>query len=113
MLHAYLCGEPAMPLPTRRPHAARSTPPGRPHLRRSSKAAHRLVSLLRSQLGMELDEHSPRLFASLIPPNERKIAALRWVGVECGGWVPRAAAALSFLDGRRAAPRLRWALRAC
>ncbi|KAI7843756.1 hypothetical protein COHA_002654 [Chlorella ohadii] len=45
----------------------------------SSKAAHRLVSLLRSQLGLELDEQSPRLFASLIPPNERKIAALRTV----------------------------------
>lgn len=43
----------------------------------SSKAAHRLVSLLRSQLGLDLDEQSPRLFASLIPPNERKIAALR------------------------------------
>ncbi|KAI3426337.1 hypothetical protein D9Q98_008710 [Chlorella vulgaris] len=45
----------------------------------SSKAARRLVPLLSSCLGMEVDEQSPRLFASLIPPNEMKIDALRTI----------------------------------
>lgn len=45
----------------------------------SSKAARRLVPLLNACLGMEVDELSPRLFASLIPPNEMKIDALRCV----------------------------------
>lgn len=43
----------------------------------SSKAASRLVPLLRASLGMQVEEGSPRIFASLIPPNERKIEALR------------------------------------
>lgn len=51
----------------------------------SSKAAHRLVSLLRHTLGMDVEADSPRLFASLIPPNDKKIEALRWVGGQLGG----------------------------
>lgn len=44
----------------------------------SSKAASRLVSLLTAPpLGLDVAADSPRLFASLIPPNERKIEALR------------------------------------
>ena len=43
----------------------------------SSKAAHRISPLLRALLGVDMDTASPRLFAGLIPPNERKIAALR------------------------------------
>ena len=43
----------------------------------SSKAAHRISPLLRTLLGVDMDTASPRLFAGLIPPNERKIAALR------------------------------------
>lgn len=43
----------------------------------SSKASSRLVALLRAGLGMDVEEGSPRVLASLIPPNEKKIAALR------------------------------------
>lgn len=44
----------------------------------SSKATSRLVSLLTAPpLELDIDADSPRLFASLIPPNERKIEALR------------------------------------
>ena len=49
----------------------------RPWYVASSKAAHRISPLLRSLLGVDMDTASPRLFAGLIPPNERKVAALR------------------------------------
>ena len=49
----------------------------RPWYVASSKAAHRISPLLRSLLGVDMDAASPRLFAGLIPPNERKVAALR------------------------------------
>lgn len=59
-----------------------------PYYIASSKAANRLVSLLRaSSLNLDVDEQSPRLFASLLPPNEKKIAALRWVWWGCVGGV--------------------------
>lgn len=50
----------------------------------SSKASSRLITLLNASLGMSVDEHSPRLFASLIPPNEKKIEALRWASAQAG-----------------------------
>lgn len=47
----------------------------------SSKATSRLVSLLAAPpLALDVGADSPRLFASLIPPNERKIEALRCAG---------------------------------
>jgi len=42
-----------------------------------SKAAHRVAVLAAETLGMDVDAESPRLFCSLIPPNEMKVAALR------------------------------------
>jgi hypothetical protein len=47
----------------------------------SSKAPHRVSTLMWSLLGIEMETTSPRLFAGLIPPNERKIEALRYVSV--------------------------------
>lgn len=63
----------------------------------SSKAAGRLVTLLNASLGMGVEEGSPRLFASLIPPNERKIAALREIA---GRPVAQGGATLHFVDDR-------------
>ena len=48
-------------------------------------AASRLVSLLNAHLALGVDADSPRLFAGLIPPNERKIEALR-SGPGPAGW---------------------------
>ncbi|GLC69241.1 hypothetical protein PLESTF_000806100 [Pleodorina starrii] len=42
----------------------------------SSKAAHRVSALSSSVLGLELPPDSPRLFASLLPPEEKKAEAL-------------------------------------
>ena len=56
---------PRAPLPTR------GSPPPR------SKAAHRVAVLAAEALGLEVGPDSPRLFCSLIPPNEKKVAALR------------------------------------
>lgn len=64
----------------------------------SSKAASRLVPLLRASLGMEVEVGSPRIFASLIPPNERKIEALRWGG-RCRAALSRHRADRKFVDG--------------
>lgn len=63
----------------------------------SSKAASRLVPLLRASLGMEVEVGSPRIFASLIPPNERKIEALREVAQRP---VAQGGATLHFVDDR-------------
>ncbi|PSC70318.1 hypothetical protein C2E20_6217 [Micractinium conductrix] len=68
-----------------------------PYYIASSKAAGRLVTLLCASLGLDIDTASPRLFAGLIPPNERKIAALRAIAarqVAAGG------ATLHFVDDR-------------
>lgn len=43
----------------------------------SSKAAHRVSSLMSSLLGIQMEPSSPRLMAGLLPPSERKIEALR------------------------------------
>jgi phosphoglycolate phosphatase-like HAD superfamily hydrolase len=43
----------------------------------SSKREDRLVRLLNGLLGLGVEEGSPRVIASLIPPNQRKIEALR------------------------------------
>ena len=45
----------------------------------SSKNGKRLVPLLRALLGIEVDLDSPRVFHTLIPPNELKLQALRSV----------------------------------
>jgi hypothetical protein len=63
----------------------------------SSKASSRLVTLLNASLGMSVDEHSPRLFASLIPPNEKKIEALRAITQRP---VAASGATLHFVDDR-------------
>ena len=43
-----------------------------------SKAAHRVSTLLQEHFGMsDLTEDSPRLFASLLPPDDKKAEALR------------------------------------
>jgi hypothetical protein len=60
----------------------------------SSKAAARLVALLRDSLGMDVDADSPRLFASLIPPNEKKVKALRCAPACLPAAVPSACAVL-------------------
>ncbi len=72
----------------------------------SSKAAHRISPLLRSLLGVDMDEASPRLFAGLIPPEERKIAALR-CGARARGQPPLAAASSCRVALRRARDRRR------
>ncbi|PNW73936.1 hypothetical protein CHLRE_13g578900v5 [Chlamydomonas reinhardtii] len=46
----------------------------------SSKAAHRVAALSTSVLGLELAADSPRLFASLLPPEEKKAEALSTIG---------------------------------
>ena len=43
----------------------------------SSKRGDRLVRLLNAQFNLDVTEDSPRVMASLIPPNEMKIEALR------------------------------------
>ncbi len=43
----------------------------------SSKAGHRVAVLLQEQLGQDIAADSPRLYAALLPPEERKVAALR------------------------------------
>jgi hypothetical protein len=44
-----------------------------------SKAAHRVSTLLQEHFDLaDVTEGSPRLFASLLPPEEKKAAALRW-----------------------------------
>ena len=43
----------------------------------SSKAAHRISVLMGSLLGIDLPPDSPRLFASLVPPEQSKVEALR------------------------------------
>jgi len=43
-----------------------------------SKAAHRVATLMQEHFGMaDVTEQSPRLFASLLPPEEKKVEALR------------------------------------
>jgi hypothetical protein len=43
-----------------------------------SKAAHRVSTLLQEHFGLsDATEDSPRLFASLLPPEEKKVEALR------------------------------------
>jgi hypothetical protein len=42
-----------------------------------SKAGHRVAVLAKEALGVPVEADSPRLFCSLIPPNEKKVAALR------------------------------------
>ncbi|KAF8063748.1 hypothetical protein HT031_003605 [Scenedesmus sp. PABB004] len=54
----------------------------------SSKAAHRVATLLAAHFGLaDVTPDSPRLFASLLPPEEQKAAALRTIGARpvCAG----------------------------
>ena len=43
----------------------------------SSKAGHRVSALMGTVVGIDLPEDSPRLYASLLPPEEAKAGALR------------------------------------
>lgn len=45
----------------------------------SSKAGHRVANLLENNLGLKLPADSPRLFCTLLPPNEKKVEALRTI----------------------------------
>ncbi|GBF99414.1 hypothetical protein Rsub_12246 [Raphidocelis subcapitata] len=62
----------------------------------SSKAAHRVAALATGVLGVPLAQDSPRLFCSLLPPNEKKVEALRAIEQRpvCEG------ARLHFVDDR-------------
>lgn len=42
----------------------------------SSKAGHRVSALMKAVMGVDIPPDSPRLFASLLPPEEAKAAAL-------------------------------------
>ena len=67
----------------------------------SSKRGDRLVRLLNAQLSLSpaLDEYSPRVFSSMIPPNEKKIQALREI-MERPVGRDAAATTLHFIDDR-------------
>lgn len=65
----------------------------------SSKAAHRVSTLLQEHFGLsDLTEDSPRLFASLLPPEEKKVETLRMIAGRpvCQG----AGTRLHFVDDR-------------
>ncbi|KAK9830317.1 hypothetical protein WJX72_010962 [[Myrmecia] bisecta] len=69
----------------------------------SSKGEERLVNLLQNLLGLDIQQGSPRIFAELLPPNERKIESLRTIqtrldqrALQTGGKPPR----LHFIDDR-------------
>lgn len=65
----------------------------------SSKRRDRLVRLLNAHLCLGLEPDSPRMLAGLIPPNERKIEALRAIAARAARGGP-AAPALHFVDDR-------------
>lgn len=64
----------------------------------SSKRGDRLIRLLNAQLNLQLDEDSPRVLSSLIPPNEKKIEALR--GIMARPVAADPATSLHFIDDR-------------
>jgi len=64
----------------------------------SSKAGHRVSALLRELLGIDIPEGSPRLFASLLPPEEKKAEALRAIERRPAASDP--ATRLHFVDDR-------------
>jgi hypothetical protein len=45
----------------------------------SSKAAHRVAALLAAHFSLQLVQDSPRLLCGLLPPNEKKVEALRLI----------------------------------
>ncbi|CAL8468778.1 g8319 [Coccomyxa elongata] len=64
----------------------------------SSKAPHRVSSLMWSLLGIEMEPSSPRLFAGLIPPEEEKSEALRTISQR--PLVRTSGARIHFIDDR-------------
>jgi phosphoglycolate phosphatase-like HAD superfamily hydrolase len=64
----------------------------------SSKRGDRLVRLLNAQFDLDVTEDSPRVLASLIPPNDKKIEALRKVAAKPIAANP--ATSLHFIDDR-------------
>lgn len=64
----------------------------------SSKAGRRLIPLLRSLLGIDVGEESPRVFHTLIDPNEMKLEALGSVMARSVARDPRTQ--LHFVDDR-------------
>ena len=64
----------------------------------SSKRGDRLLRLLNAQLNLQLDESSPRVLSSLIPPNEKKIEALR--GIMARPVAAEPSTSLHFIDDR-------------
>ncbi|KAH7624073.1 hypothetical protein NADE_008885 [Nannochloris sp. 'desiccata'] len=64
----------------------------------SSKRGDRLVHLLNAQLNLDITEESPRVLASLIPPNEMKVKALR--NVMARPVAANSATSLHFIDDR-------------
>ncbi|KAK9914914.1 hypothetical protein WJX75_002260 [Coccomyxa subellipsoidea] len=64
----------------------------------SSKAGHRVSSLMGSLMGIEMEPTSPRLFAGLIPPNEEKIEALRTISQR--PLVSQSGARIHFIEDR-------------
>eukprot|EP00877_Chromochloris_zofingiensis_P013097 jgi/Chrzof1/8040/UNPLg00085.t1 len=64
----------------------------------SSKAGHRVSTLLKEHFGLDIPQDSPRLFASLMPPDEMKADALREIAARpicMESW-----ARLHFIDDR-------------
>jgi hypothetical protein len=64
----------------------------------SSKRGDRLVRLLNAQFNLGVTEESPRVLASLIPPNEKKIEALR--NVMARPVAASSSTSLHFIDDR-------------
>jgi phosphoglycolate phosphatase-like HAD superfamily hydrolase len=69
-----------------------------PYYVASSKREDRLLQLLRLHFGLEVESGSPRVFAGLIPPEQRKVEALRAVATRPIGRDPRTT--LHFIDDR-------------
>lgn len=66
----------------------------------SSKSAHRVSALCKQKLGIDLPEDDPRLYSSLLPPNDKKAEALRDICRKVG---PQAT--VHFVDDRYAPAR--------
>mmetsp|Transcript_14898 Transcript_14898/g.44977 ORF Transcript_14898/g.44977 Transcript_14898/m.44977 type:complete len:358 (-) Transcript_14898:3089-4162(-) len=64
----------------------------------SSKKAHRISRVAQRQLGLDVPEDSPRLFAGLIPPDEQKIETLKMIAER--PMVVEGGATLHFIDDR-------------
>jgi phosphoglycolate phosphatase-like HAD superfamily hydrolase len=69
-----------------------------PYYIATSKSSKRVFPLLREQLGLDLEDDSPRVFHSLIPPNELKLNVLKDVMARPVASDPRTQ--LHFVDDR-------------